>query len=427
MSRHNDKAWRRGAWVAALALASGLARGEARAQDVWSRLHDVGVSGSLRAGYWSSTRDLDASSPQFGSVAWGKATRELTPHVKVFVEGWAALRGPPDDTKARAEAREVYVDLRFGRLDARVGRQIVAWGRADGINPTDNVTPRDYTIFVPDDADRRVGTTGARASWYQGNLALTALWLPEHRPNRVSLPTLVGTRVREHHKRWPGETWGLRAERTGGTVDWSLSFVRGRDLQPDLGIGQLNAGGGELRLDHHRVWVAGADAAMNLGRSGLRVEAAYMGTEDDHGLDLFTKNNNLFLVLGTDRTFGERLNVNVQYLSRYVRHFRAIAGEDPGSAVALQGAIFNSQAARVQHGATARVRHTWRHETVAAELASTAWFGPRGIALLPKASYAITDRWKLLLGGEAYRGDARSVLGVLRRNSVAYSELRLEF
>lgn len=409
--------------ASAAVLAGGLlATNVAGAQAWWSAMNRLGASGSLRAGYWSSTRDLDAVHPQFGGLAWLKSTGDLTQHVGWFAEGWGVLTGPSGDTRTRADAREAYVDLRFGRLDMRVGRQIVAWGRADGINPTDNLTPRDYTIFVPDDADRRLGTAGVRATWYEGNLAMSALWLPEFRPNRVSLPSPpAGTNISERYDHWPAETWGLRADRTGGAIDWSVSFMRGLDLQPDLSAASVN-GTATVNLDHHRAWVAGADAAMNAGRYGLRAEAAYMATEDDGGSDPFTKNHNVFVVLGADRAFSDRLNLNVQYLFRYVRHFSA-----PDTGIAYQGAIINSQVARVQHGATSRLKHSWHNETLVAELASTAWFGPRGIALLPKASYAVTDHWKLLVGGEVYRGDNRSMPGLLRKNSVAYAEVRLEF
>ena len=36
-------------------------------------------------------------------------------------------------------------------------------GRADRINPTDNLTPRDFTLLVPDDEDQRFGTAAIRA------------------------------------------------------------------------------------------------------------------------------------------------------------------------------------------------------------------------------------------------------------------------
>ena len=58
------------------------------------------------------------------------------------------------------------MDVRLGRLDVRAGRQIIAWGRADGVNPTDNLSGQDLTLLVPDDVDRRLGTTAVRASYY---------------------------------------------------------------------------------------------------------------------------------------------------------------------------------------------------------------------------------------------------------------------
>ena len=391
-------------------------------------LRTLGVSGSFRLGYWSSTRDLDAVHPLIGSLAWLKAERSITEEVAYYVEGWAALRGPSSDWWTRAELREAYLDLRVGKIDVRVGRQIVAWGRADGINPTDNLTPRDFTLLVPDDPERRIGTAGVRASWYEGSLVLSALWFPEFRPNRITVPALPGVVFQELFDRWPGETVGLRVDHTGGGIDWSVSFMRGLDLQPDLRLASMTPGTMNVNLDHNRVWVAGADAAMNLGRVGLRAEAAYAGTEDDAGNDPFTKNHQVFLVIGADRTFGERLNVNAQYLFRYVRHFRVPADAvGPEAAVAFQAAILNSQVARAQHGATSRVKHTWRNETLAAELATVAYFGPRGLVLVPKTSYAITDHWTLVAGAEVYRGDSRSVLGLFRTNSVAYGELRLAF
>ena len=62
---------------------------------------------------------------------------------------------------------------------------------------------------------------------------------------------------------------------------------------------------------------------MNAGRYGLRAEAAYMGTEDDRGSEPFMKNHNVFIVVGADRAFSDRLNLNVQYMLRYIRQFSA--------------------------------------------------------------------------------------------------------
>src|SRR5262249_54766607 len=43
----------------------------------------------------------------------------------------------------RFESLSIKLDL--GHLDLELGRQKLAWGRTDGVNPTDNLTPRDWT------------------------------------------------------------------------------------------------------------------------------------------------------------------------------------------------------------------------------------------------------------------------------------------
>ena len=132
------------------------------------------------------------------------------------MEGWTALRGPFGDADATGEAREAFVDVRFGRLDLRLGRQIVAWGRADGVNPTDNVTAEDLTLLAPEDDDRRLGTTAARASYYLGGVSVTGLWLPEFRAHRFALPAPPGglTFVQDGPD-WPADQWAMRIEQTG--------------------------------------------------------------------------------------------------------------------------------------------------------------------------------------------------------------------
>ena len=175
--------------------------------------------------------------------------------------------------------------------------------------------------------------------------------------------------------------------------------------------------------------VIGADAAGNVGRYGLRAEAAYVVTEDRSGVDPFVKNPFLSVVAGGDRTFREHLNVNVQYLYRFVAHFTP-----PGSSaspfenlVALEHAALSGQTRRHQHGASARISYKWLHDTLEAEVAAAGYARPRGGTLRPKVTYAVSDRMKVLVGGELYRGDAASVFGILRDNSGAFAEVRWSF
>jgi hypothetical protein len=198
-------------------------------------------------------------------------------------------------------------------------------------------------------------------------------------------------------------------------------------MAPDLGVG--GAGAPSIRLSHHPVRAFGADMATNLGRFGLRAEGAYVQTADARDRDPFTKNPYLFVVGGADRTFGGLLNVNIQYLFRYVRKDPAAPPEatDFVSVVAAQHAIVNNETRRTQHGVSLRVAYKWLHDTLEGEWAAAAYAQPSGATLRPKVGYAVTDHWKVLAGAEIFRGETASAFGLLRRNTAGYLELRWSF
>jgi hypothetical protein len=394
----------------------GEVQGERAEEGEGDLLERAGITGSLRTGYWSSTRDLDETTPLGAGMLWLKATGQLSSRLSYQFEGWAALRGPADDAKHRAEAREAFLDLRLGPLDVRVGRQIIVWGRADGLNPTDNLNAKDFTLLTPDEDDQRIGTTAVRASYYLGDIGLTGVWSPEFRPHRFPLPRMQGVTVDHDFQSWPGHQWAARVEQTGRAVDWSVSYAYGFDLTPDLGPPAV-------RLTHRRVHVFGADMAASVGRFGLRAEGAYVGTEDSSGSDPYAKNRHLFVVAGADRTFLETLNLNVQYLYRYVFDHRPLVQE----AIAIQQAIVSSQTRRSQHGASFRVAQRWLHDTLEAECAAAAWIDPGGYTVRPRVTYAVSDHWKVIAGGELFRGEAASLFGLLRDNSTVFIEARWSF
>jgi hypothetical protein len=427
--------------TAALALVTATPRAQERPRPE--------LTGSLRGGYWSSTRTLDRRRPFGSGMAWLKGTAPMPRHVTLFAEGWVAVRGPVDDADVTAELREAYVNVALGNLDLRAGRQILAWGRADGVNPTGNLAAEDLTLLTPDDADRRLGVTAATVSYYMEGLSISGVWLPEFRGHRIALPSDGGVSFDETKRRWPGDQWALRAEHTGGAVDWSMSFFRGLDLSPDLAPAVIPSEGPKGRsrgivivptegparepnvvtLRHRRIHVFGADAATTVGRYGLRAEGAYVRTEDGSGRDPFTKNPFVFVVVGADRTFDGRLNVNLQYLARAVVRFRELPADVPPevAAVAESQSILASQTRRTQHGASMRASYKWLHETLETEWAAVAYAGPRGVAMRPKVTYAVTDRFTLLAGAEVLRGEDASVFGLLRPNSTAFLEARLSF
>lgn len=406
----------------AAAVALVLAPLTTRAQE-WSR---VELTGSLRGGYWSSTRELDRRHPFGSGMVWLKGTAPMSGGLRLLVEGWGALRGPPGDPEGTVELREAYVAAALGGLDLRVGRQILAWGRADGVNPTGNLAAEDLTLLTPEDADRRLGVSTAMVSYFVGALSFSGLWMPEFRGHRFPVPPDASGPFDRAKRAWPGDQWALRAEHAGGAVDWSVSMFRGLDLAPDLEPTGVRGG---IVMRHRRIHVVGADVATTVGAYGVRAEGAYVRTDDESGNDPFTKNPYVFVVIGGDRTFFGRFNLNVQYLARRVLRFHALPAGMPSDSgkIAEQEAVLSSQTRRTQHGASMRASYKWLHETLETEWAAVAYTAPHGVALRPKVTYAVTDRVTLLTGAELFRGGVASLFRLLRPNSAAYLELRWGF
>ena len=386
--------------------------------------------GSIRAGYWSSSRTLDDRERLATAALWLKAEPKLWSHTAIVVEGWLRNQELFHADATQAKLREAYVDTSLGPVDMRVGKQLIVWGRADRINPTDNLTPRDFTLLVPDDDDQRLGTVAIKATYYLAGVALTGIWLPDFQPHTVPMPRPAPPlTIRERVPRGTLDQWAIRIEQTGKAVDWSLSYFDGFDLFPDLGIDQASAASVDLLLRYHRIRVIGADAATTIGRYGLRGELAYTFTQDPTGTNPFVKNPFVFLVIGADRTFFEYLNMNVQCILRVVANYRSPPETlDPlQRGMALQQAVVTNQRDRWQHAASLRLSHKWLHESLEGEVVGVVSFTHFGYAIRPKVTYAFTDRWKGIIGADVFGGDRHSFFGNLRDNTAVYAEFRWSF
>lgn len=388
----------------------------------------LGLTGSIRGGFWSSSRMLDDEKNIPTGSLWLKGAPSLWPNGAFRFEGWVGrLHG---DADLDLHLREGYLDLSAGPVDLRIGRQIIVWGRADRINPTDNLTPHDFTLLVPDDDDQRLGTLAVKGTYFIDQISMTALWLPRFEPDRVPLRRPPSPLFFSERQPDGGYRQGaFKVEQTGGALDWSVSYFHGFDPFPDIAIDFSPFPAINLALEHHPIDVIGADAAAAVGRFGLRAEVAYTFTEDRRGDDPEIKNPFLFLVVGGDRTFLESLNINVQYILHVVSRYRNPEEiPDPlRREVAAQQAVITNQIDRVQQGVSLRISDQWFNQTLEGELVGIVFFPRHDYALRPRVTYAFSDRWKGVIGADLFRGEERSFFGYLKENSTVYAELRWSF
>ncbi len=227
------------------------------------------------------------------------------------------------------EVVEAWAEARSRHAELRVGVQKFAWGKLDGIPPTDVLNPRDYhDPIVEDFEERKIGVPAAAGTWYLPDVA--ALGLTELRATLVWVPIAVPPRLALLQERWfpssivpptefvlsratfanaglPGvgpitlpvkiETQNHRPPRrledgavafrlggTWGASDWDVYHYTGPETNPDLDLrpelflelgpnvrGSITS---RLRQASDAFHMTGADWAAPVGPFTLRAEVA---------------------------------------------------------------------------------------------------------------------------------------------------------
>jgi Protein of unknown function (DUF1302) len=415
-----------------VAIAGATAMGYAQAQSADDApaggfaefLRSQRISSLVRFDYFQSSRTLDGETNFFGGSVQVKAL----PRISSTVDGKFEARLIDSDIHNRpgkdghSRVLEAYATLHFDKADLRVGRQIVAWGRADGINPTDNLTPRDYAVLLPFDEDQRFGTTALKLDVYlTQKLTLTAFTTPFFEPSEFPLPGNSAIVEKRPTRTLSDSEGGLKLSKTGDEFDWSVSYYHGRNLLPTLWLNQSRM---ELHYDHFDV--LGADAARNFGRFGFRTELALTRPADLPNPDPNVGNSRLYWVAGIDRTLLENLNINAQLFAHWMPQYRDPAAiPDPlPRIVAIENAIIAGQEDRVSSGLTFRISNMWVNNTLEAEVFGAANFRHGDRFIRPLVTYAFNDHLKGTLGGELYRGSLYTPYGLFEPNSGVFLELR---
>ena len=387
-------------------------------------LQKLDLTGSVRAGYFSSSRKLDGENDLGTGSVWLKATQNIGEDISLVAKGWVRNDESYGSSK---KLQEGYLNFSAGNVDYRVGRQIIVWGRADRLNPTDNLTPRNFTLLTPEEDDQRMGSLAAKVTYHLHENSLTGIWLPDMNPNIFPVTTTPGVFFTQHTPN--SNRIALKFDRSGSDVDWSTSYYSGLDLNPDIAIGATTTSGTNLIFNHNHIRVFGMDAATVIGRYGLRAEAAYTWTANAGASDFLIKKPFLYMVMGGDRTFFDYLNVNIQYYLRHVTNY-----SDPQAivdpllrTVAIQTAALWNQFSRSQHGLSVRASNKWFNETLEGEIAAVASFGRSNYFIRPKLVYAFTDNAKGSLGLDIYRGESNTFFGRLRDNSLLFAEMKYGF
>lgn len=380
---------------------------------------DLTLSHALRLNYASSDKRLSDGKHYYLGTLETKASAELAPKLRATAKVRAGSGG--------VRVPFAYLDFKSAAIDIRAGKQILAWGRTDALNPTDVVTPRDYTTLLPFDEDERHGVWGVRGNIYATETIVASLFYGwRSKPSTLPFASSPFERYVFETGEARKRQLGLRVSTSTEDFDFSVSAYRGASLLAQAEQFESSGDGSTLtRLRYPEIDMLGADFARNFGKYGVRIEGAAVRARQASELGLQPYR---YLVAGADRTFWGDLNVNVQLFARWTGAAPLQAWSDAGSRrIETFNNLIFVQTRENTYGMTARVANLWLNQTLGAELFVQRYFGDGSMYLHPQVSYAITDHVKVTAGAVWYTGKEGTLFGVMKKNNGVFGELRYSF
>lgn len=386
-------------------------------------LAQTSPGGQCSVAYWSGNRNLDdqAGGPAARcQVSWRPRASDTLRFGLAARAGWGDAGAGPHRAQGTGHVSEAHVDYSSGPWSARVGRQIISWGRADRINPTDSFGPRDHTLLAADDEAQRLGVDAALLRHdFSDALALVAVLArlaPDIRP-QGSMPPQLTERAPSQRR-----NWAIKLDHSGG-IDASLSYFDGHAAAPRYSAA-IGPTGLAFTGQHERVRTLGADFATALQAWTLRGEIARSTMRPDCGGCTSPRRRTLQAVLGADRDFGDGANINLQWFSTW-------RSGEPGAA--LPGAVndaldrLNLSFGPRQTGMTLRLSQRLLNERLKIELATLWDFSHHSRWLRPRLQWAHSDALRFGAGLDRLSGPAQSLFGSLRRNNTGFVDMTLVF
>ena len=382
--------------------------------------------GECGAGYWSSNRNLDDKT-EFGSV---QCQLNWRPKLGEDLRLGVSLRVGSQDVRASDGAsqrlREGYLDFDTSVLSVRLGRQLIAWGRADRINPTDSLSPRDFTLLTPDDELQRNGIDAVKLRFALGTATSVTGVVTQFSPHVTPQGANPSNLVKPDSPTAP--EWALKLDHTSGGVDWSVSYFDGFERSIRYQLDSRNPKAPVFRGDFERVQKIGGDFATAQGAWTWRGEFAHSKLMLGCALCVPAERALTSLVLGGDVDFLETMNVNVQLFANWRDSFVEPNGP-PGLQQTLAQGLnrLNSEYAGRDVGLTFRLSDRLLNDRLKWELSAVLDLTGQSSVIRPRLTYSFNDKLRINAGFDIFDGPSQSYFGALNKNTLAFMTLNWVF
>lgn len=346
------------------------------------------------------------------------------------------------ETENEVYIREAYINLYKGKFDFRIGKQIVVWGRADALNPTNNITPNDLGVFSADEDDRRKGNFLIRGYYNFSDFRLEGIFVPVYKSSvmpDIDFPSNINLYGDEYpDNSFENSSKGIKLHYIKPSFDMSISYLNGYSPVPGIAVLDFTMDSSipfiEAVKKTYKQQVYGFDFSTSAaGELGLRGEAAYKYREDSD-IEEYIPYSEFQFVLGIDKEFFGKLNIIFQYSGKYTDETEFIpetndfAEESVLKEIKNRNLINNGQTEEYTNSILYRAELKLLNEILSLENLTMVNIDTEEIFTKISGEYDFTDDFIIGWGFQKYWGDENSFYDLIKDEMTrAYLEVKVLF
>jgi len=378
-----------------------------------------------------------------------------------------------NERQREIQFKELYAGYRSEKFDAFLGNQIVTWGRTDGFNPTNNLTPNDYFFLTANMDDQKLSNFMLRMKYRMTPLIeLELIGIPFYKESNyrydlfdlnseiviADLPVpMPPVQVNAHfdkitfpERKLKNGSIGARLNFELPQAGFSFSYFRGYDpfhgfnLQ-DIATSETDPTQPVVITYAPKAYLKntlGADFAIPVSTWIFRGEMAYNFVEnkDKH---MYIPQSDFSYVFGIEKNWNDFIFIG-QYIGKKVSDFSELTEPilNPADQLSLmtfpmemakyESSLFNrkifNQQEKMNHAVSLTISRSFAYEVWNAELTGFYNFTSEEWMIRPQLTWKISDALALAVGAQYMKGPDKSLFyyssPVLNG---AFAELKVSF
>lgn len=236
-----------------------------------------------------------------------------------------------NNLEQQIQLKEAFAGYRGNKVDFYLGNQIVSWGKTDGFNPTNSITPNDYFFLTYEPDDQKMSNFMFRSKFrFSNSVDIELIAIPFYVPSNYRYDLFqeqAGVfywEVESPIIEFNNSTLASRLSFELPRIGFSLSYFNGYD--PFYGFSLRNFTLIPLEINYlptpYRKQSFGGDFAIPIKSWIVRGESAFNLTKN-YEQNMHVPNPDVYYVFGIEKGFFD-ITAIFQYIGKYTLDFKEL-------------------------------------------------------------------------------------------------------